>query len=220
MQARSGWRPSGRLLVSPPHHLTNGEILSKQPGPPQFSVCFRQRCVSSVGKFLSGYRRFYFVICSAPGNIVDCRTVMYAAVVVGSVVRGTTILDRRGRRVAIVSAWCTAADPARVGALRSVAKPSTELPGWLERVKAVDWLSMESSVLAAVAYRRDRRQLYLRFHSGDVYRYFEFPPHQYDELLAAESKGRYFAHSIRDKFLYEQVYESPLYGTSTYSSGK
>ncbi len=145
---------------------------------------------------------------------------MYAAVVVGSVVRGTTILDRRGRRVAIVSAWCTAADPARVGALRSVAKPSTELPGWLERVKAVDWLSMESSVLAAVAYRRDRRQLYLRFHSGDVYRYFEFPPHQYDELLAAESKGRYFAHSIRDKFLYEQVYESPLYGTSTYSSGK
>ncbi len=73
---------------------------------------------------------------------------------------------------------------------------------------------MESSVLAAVAYRRDRRQLYLRFHSGDVYRYFEFPPHQYDELLAAESKGRYFAHSIRDKFLYEQVCESPLYGTS------
>src|SRR6516165_3483821 len=25
-QARSGWRPSGRLLDSPPHHLRNGEV--------------------------------------------------------------------------------------------------------------------------------------------------------------------------------------------------
>ena len=34
-QARSGWRPSGRLLVSPPHHLRTAEILSKRWGPPQ-----------------------------------------------------------------------------------------------------------------------------------------------------------------------------------------
>jgi hypothetical protein len=34
-QARSGWRPSGRLLDSPLHHLRKPEILSKQPGPPQ-----------------------------------------------------------------------------------------------------------------------------------------------------------------------------------------
>ena len=33
-QARNGWRPSGRLLDSPPHHLRNGEFLSKQWGPP------------------------------------------------------------------------------------------------------------------------------------------------------------------------------------------
>lgn len=30
----------------------------------------------------------------------------------------------------------------------------------------------------------------------------QLPPHQDDELLAAESKGRYFAHDIRDKFRY------------------
>ena len=84
----------------------------------------------------------------------------------------------------------------------------------------MDWVSVDSSVLAAVAYCRERRQLYLRFRSGDVYRYFKFPPHQYDELLAAESKGRYFAHRIRDKFFWEQVYDSPLYSTSTYSSGE
>jgi KTSC domain-containing protein len=84
----------------------------------------------------------------------------------------------------------------------------------------VYWLSVESSVLAAVAYHRDRRHLYLRFCSGDVYRYFRFPPHQYDELLAAESKGRYFAYNIRDKFPYEQVHKSPLSGATAYSSGE
>src|SRR5215831_3741806 len=38
IQARSGWRPSGRLLDSPPHHLRSAEILSKQPGPPHWSA--------------------------------------------------------------------------------------------------------------------------------------------------------------------------------------
>ena len=34
-QARSGWRPSGRLLVSPLHHLRTVEILSKRWGTPR-----------------------------------------------------------------------------------------------------------------------------------------------------------------------------------------
>ena len=34
-QARSGWRPSGRLLDSPPHHLRKGKLLPTQSGPPQ-----------------------------------------------------------------------------------------------------------------------------------------------------------------------------------------
>ncbi|MGO9966654.1 MAG: hypothetical protein ACLPY2_05245, partial [Bryobacteraceae bacterium] len=34
IQARNGWRPSGRLLVSPLHHLRTGKILSKRWGPP------------------------------------------------------------------------------------------------------------------------------------------------------------------------------------------
>src|SRR6202162_1015105 len=34
-QARNGWRPSGRLLVIPPHHLSAGQILSNLWGPPR-----------------------------------------------------------------------------------------------------------------------------------------------------------------------------------------
>src|SRR6266496_124693 len=37
-QARSGWRPSGSLLVSPLHHLRTAEILSKRWGPPHIAV--------------------------------------------------------------------------------------------------------------------------------------------------------------------------------------
>src|SRR5476649_2312035 len=72
----------------------------------------------------------------------------------------------------------------------------------------MNWVSVDSSVFASVAYRGDKRQLFLRFHSGKVYRYFGFPPDQYDELLAAESKGGYFAESIRGTFLYEEVREA------------
>src|SRR5215472_16078661 len=45
----------------------------------------------------------------------------------------------------------------------------------------------------------------LRFHSGKVYGYFEFPSEQYDEFLAADSKGRYFAGHIRGQFRDEEV---------------
>jgi len=70
----------------------------------------------------------------------------------------------------------------------------------------MNWVPVESSVFEAVAYLNSDRLLYLKFHSGDIYRYFDFPPEQYNELLAADSKGRYFAHSIRDRYRYEQVH--------------
>jgi len=35
IQARNGWRPSGRLLVTSPHHLSDGQNLSNLWGPPQ-----------------------------------------------------------------------------------------------------------------------------------------------------------------------------------------
>jgi hypothetical protein len=66
-------------------------------------------------------------------------------------------------------------------------------------------VSLQSSVLAAAAYLEGAQTLYLRFQSGEVYRYFEFPPEQYSELLAAESRGRYFAAKIRDRFRCERV---------------
>jgi len=73
---------------------------------------------------------------------------------------------------------------------------------------AINWVPVISSVFTSVAFDEDKLQLYVRFQSGKVYRYFEFPLDQYDELLAAESKGGYFAEKIRGKFLYEEVHEA------------
>ena len=69
----------------------------------------------------------------------------------------------------------------------------------------MDWQPLESKLLRSATYAAERRILYLRFHSGEVYRYFEFPAQQYGDLLAAESHGRYFLEFIRNRFRYERL---------------
>ena len=60
-------------------------------------------------------------------------------------------------------------------------------------------------MLAASAYDGGNSILWLRFRSGDVYRYFDFPEQQYREFLEAESRGRYFLSRIRNHFRYERL---------------
>jgi len=67
------------------------------------------------------------------------------------------------------------------------------------------WLPLESKMFTAVAYDPARRTLYLRFQSRDVYRYFGFSSDDYQQFLAAESKGRYFLSNIRNCFPYERM---------------
>lgn len=72
----------------------------------------------------------------------------------------------------------------------------------------MNWLALESSVFGAAAYHAGKRRLFLRFRSGDVYCYFEFPAELWNEFLAADSRGRYFSHNIRDQFEYRQIRRS------------
>ena len=69
----------------------------------------------------------------------------------------------------------------------------------------MEWQYLESKLLAASAFDEGKRVLYLRFRSGEVYRYFEFPEDQYRELLEAESRGRYFLSNIRNQFRYQRL---------------
>jgi len=69
----------------------------------------------------------------------------------------------------------------------------------------MEWQPLESKMFLSAAYDAERQILYLRFRSGDVYRYFDFPDHQYQEFLNAESHGRHFLSHIRDHFRYERL---------------
>ena len=69
----------------------------------------------------------------------------------------------------------------------------------------MDWWPLDSELLASAAYDACKQTLYLRFRSGDVYRYFELPGDQYQALLDAESHGRYFLSHIRNQFRYERL---------------
>ena len=69
----------------------------------------------------------------------------------------------------------------------------------------MDWQSFESKLLASSAYDGARQILYLRFRSGDVYRYFDFSEEQYRAFLDAESRGRYFLNHVRNQFRYERL---------------
>jgi hypothetical protein len=69
----------------------------------------------------------------------------------------------------------------------------------------MDWQPLESKLLASSAYDSGKHILYLRFRGGEVYRYFEFPEEQYREFLEADSPGRYFLKSVRNRFRYERM---------------
>lgn len=57
-----------------------------------------------------------------------------------------------------------------------------------------------SSVIATVDYDGERRVLEVTFRTGRVYRYLGVPPAVYRELLASDSKGKYFNQKIRPKY--------------------
>ena len=67
------------------------------------------------------------------------------------------------------------------------------------------WILLDSSVLRAVRYLEEQGLLDLEFRSGAIYRYFEFPAHQYGNLLSADSHGQYFNQYILGRFDEEKM---------------
>ena len=63
--------------------------------------------------------------------------------------------------------------------------------------KLMDNPTLSSTSIATAAYDPSTCTLDIRFHTGRHYRYFAVPAQIYQELLAADSKGRYFNQHIR-----------------------
>lgn len=59
---------------------------------------------------------------------------------------------------------------------------------------------VESSMIKAVGYDPETHVLEVVFNSNQTYRYKGVPPEVYEELMAAESKGRYMLSEIIDVY--------------------
>ena len=70
------------------------------------------------------------------------------------------------------------------------------------------WVWVKSRMLSAVAYNHDWHQLYLKYRSGDIYCYRGVPVEQYDELLAADSKGTYVRTHILKRYPYHRIHSA------------
>ncbi len=64
---------------------------------------------------------------------------------------------------------------------------------------------VESSMIEAVGYDPDTKEMEVVFHSGEIYRYSDVPRETYEGLLAAGSKGQYMHAHVIDAFPYRRV---------------
>jgi hypothetical protein len=82
------------------------------------------------------------------------------------------------------------------------------------------WQEVESTNIQAAQWRAaptNRGTLFLRFHKRDrvsgarrVYLYEDVPEHVFNELVAAESVGKYFDQYIKDHYIPVEVTGIPL----------
>jgi hypothetical protein len=67
-------------------------------------------------------------------------------------------------------------------------------------------LHLDSASIDRIAYDEETRRLYVRFaESGDTYLYHDVEPDVHEELVAAESPGRYLNAVIKGKYFYERL---------------
>lgn len=67
----------------------------------------------------------------------------------------------------------------------------------------MDMISVCSSNISSIGYTGD--SLYIQFHKGGTYVYFNVPEAVYRGLLDASSHGRYFYDNIKGSYLYRKV---------------
>jgi hypothetical protein len=75
----------------------------------------------------------------------------------------------------------------------------------MHRTCCLERISVDSTLLDWVCYLPDLRTLQVGLRTGKDYEYSDVPASMYAGLLAAESKGRFFNHHIRNNFAYQPI---------------
>lgn len=96
----------------------------------------------------------------------------------------------------LIAAWFAIISPFAAGQQTSGDEPD------IQRMRR---MRVASEAITQIGYHRKSRTLEVRFSSGDVYRYGDFPPQAYRDFAAARSKGRHFQQHIRGSYRYWRV---------------
>lgn len=62
------------------------------------------------------------------------------------------------------------------------------------------WILFDSSCIDAIAFDSPSSTLKIRFNSGDIYQYIDFPLDDYLNFCDADSKGRFFNSFIKEQY--------------------
>lgn len=65
--------------------------------------------------------------------------------------------------------------------------------------------SVTSSNIASIGYDANSQTLEVEFLNGGVYQYFDVSKHIYDELMNANSHGKYLARNIKGVYRFSKV---------------
>lgn len=64
---------------------------------------------------------------------------------------------------------------------------------------------VDSSMLDSVGYDEKKKILEVEFNHGGIYEYYDVEKETFDDLINADSLGRYFINNIKDDYDYRQI---------------
>jgi len=66
-------------------------------------------------------------------------------------------------------------------------------------------VNVESSNINQVGYDSDSNTLIIKFHSGGLYCYFDVDENLYNNLLNADSVGKFFNQHVKNLYDYQRI---------------
>lgn len=66
-------------------------------------------------------------------------------------------------------------------------------------------MQVDSTAIREIDYDDSHEKLFVRFESGDRYVYVGVPGEVHRSFIEADSKGRFFAYEIRDRYPYNRL---------------
>ncbi len=67
------------------------------------------------------------------------------------------------------------------------------------------WADVNSSNIARIGYDAEASILEMEFKNGNAYEYYEVPQYEYDNLMVADSKGKYANKNIYKRYRQSRI---------------